>query len=150
MLVALPSFAQATPNTLIMARATDATGLDPHTQTAFASFRLLELIYEPLVELDADLNVVPALAESWKLSDDGLTLTFNLRHGVKFHDGAEMTSADVIASFTRLLNPDTKAAAASNYASISKMDAPDDYTVVFTLSQSDVPMLTALTSTNAA
>ena len=150
MLVALPSLAQDNKNTLILARATDATGLDPHTQTAFASFRLLELIYEPLVELDADLNIIPALAESWSFSDDGLTLTFNLRHGVKFHDGAEMTSADVIATFTRLLDPDTKAAAASNYASISKMDAPDDYTVVFTLSQADVPLLTALTSTNAA
>ncbi len=84
MLVALPTLAQDNSNILIMARATDATGLDPHTQTAFASFRLLELIYEPLVELDADLNLVPALAESWEFSDDGLTLTFHLRQGVKF------------------------------------------------------------------
>ena len=150
MLVALPSLAQDNKNVLIMARATDATGLDPHTQTAFASFRLLELIYEPLVSLDVNLNVIPALAEKWAFSADGLTLTFNLRHGVKFHDGAEMTSKDVIATFTRILDPATKAAAASNYASLSKMDAPDDYTVVFTLSQPDVPLLTALTSTNAA
>ena len=49
MLVALPTLAQDNSNILIMARAADATGLDPHTQTAFASFRLLELIYEPLV-----------------------------------------------------------------------------------------------------
>ena len=91
-------------NVLIMARAADATGLDPHTQTAFSSFRLLELIYEPLVDLDADLNIVPALAESWEFSDDGLTLTFHLRQGVKFHDGADFTSDDVNASFDRILD----------------------------------------------
>ena len=46
---------------LVMARAVDSTGLDPHTQTAFASLRLLELIYEPLVRTDENLNLVPAL-----------------------------------------------------------------------------------------
>src|SRR5262245_494454 len=80
--------AQDNPNILIMARAADTTGLDPHTQTAFASFRLLELIYEPLVNLDANLNVVPSLAESWEFGDDGLSLTLHLRQGVKFHNGA--------------------------------------------------------------
>src|SRR5215813_5605726 len=102
MLVALPTLAQDNKNTLIMAWATDATGLDPHTQTAFASFRLLELIYEPLVSLDANLNIIPALAESWEFSDDAKTLTFHLRHGVKFHDGSDFTSADVKATFTRI------------------------------------------------
>ncbi len=82
-LVALATLAQDTPskNTLIMARAADATGLDPHTQTAFASFRLLELIYEPLVTFDANLNLIPALAESWEFSSDGPALTFHLRQG---------------------------------------------------------------------
>lgn len=51
-----PALAQ--DNILVMARSADTTGLDPHTQTAFASHRLLELIYEPLVELDAQLNIV--------------------------------------------------------------------------------------------
>ncbi|HVU12607.1 MAG TPA: ABC transporter substrate-binding protein [Phototrophicaceae bacterium] len=152
-LVALPTFAQsstAEPNMLVMARAADATGLDPHTQTAFASFRLLELIYEPLVNLDANLNVVPALAESWEFSSDGLTLTFHLRQNVKFHDGSPFSSADVIASFTRILDPATKDAAASNYASIKSMEAPDANTVVFHLSQPDAPILPALASVNAS
>ena len=55
--------ARAEGNTLVMAWATDATGLDPHTQTAFASLRLLELVYEPLVTLNADLEIQPALAD---------------------------------------------------------------------------------------
>ncbi len=157
-LVALPTFAQDSTaeatqsggNMLVMARAADATGLDPHTQTAFASFRLLELIYEPLVNLDANLKVIPALAESWEFSSDGLTLTFHLRQNVKFHDGSPFSSADVIASFTRILDPNTKDAAASNYTSIKSMNAPDANTVVFTLSQPDAPILAAMASVNAS
>ena len=70
-----PAAAAKKGGTLIMARAADAKGLDPHKQTAFSSFRLLELIYEPLLALDKDLKVGPNLAESWEWSDDGKTLT---------------------------------------------------------------------------
>lgn len=141
--------ASAQDNTLIMARAVDATGLDPHTQTAFASLRLLELVYEPLVTTDQDLNLAPALATGWEFSDDGLTLTFTLRDGVTFHDGSAFTAEDVIASFERILDPEVASAAATNYASIESMEAPDDLTVVFNLSTPDVPILSAMASTNA-
>src|SRR5215204_4410538 len=109
LLVALPTLAQDTPtgNVLVLARASDAVGLDPHKQPAFGSIRLLEQIYEPLVTLDTDLNAVPGLAESWELAEDGLSLTFHLREGVKFHDGTDMTSADVAASFNRILDEET-------------------------------------------
>lgn len=136
-------------NTLILARAVDATGLDPHTQTAFASLRLLELIYEPLVTTNENLELVPALAESWEFSDDGLTLTFTLRDGVTFHDGSAFTSEDVKATFERILDEETGSAAATNYASIESIDTPDDLTVVFNLSTPDVPILSAMASTNA-
>ncbi len=142
--------AQEASNVLIMARAADTTGLDPHTQTAFASFRLLELIYEPLVNLDENLNVIPALAESWEFSEDGMTLTLNLRQGVTFHNGAEFTAEDVVATFNRILDEATAAAARANYLNIASIDTPDDYTVVFNLSQPDVPLLAALATTNAA
>jgi len=161
------ALAQDSGNTLIMARAADTTGLDPHTQTAFASLRLLELVYEPLVTLDANeplvtldanLNIVPALAESWTFADDAMTLTMNLRQGVKFHDGSDFTAADVVASFNRILNEETGAAARANYGaaaranylSIASMDTPDDYTVVFNLSVADVPLLAAMASVNAS
>jgi peptide/nickel transport system substrate-binding protein len=146
----LPALAQGGKNTLIMARAVDATGLDPHTQTAFTSFRLLELIYEPLVNLDKDLNIIPGLAESWKFSDDAKTLTMNLRKGVKFHDGSDLTSADVKATFERILKEDTGAAARSNFTSIASIDTPDDNTVIFNLSVADAPILAGMTSLNAA
>jgi peptide/nickel transport system substrate-binding protein len=147
--VAMPGAAQGN-NTLIMARAVDATGLDPHLQTAFASLRLVDLIYEPLVRTDADLNIIPALAESWEFSDDGMTLTFHLRQGVTFHDGSAFTSEDVTASLNRILDEATGAATRSNLLSIDSMEAPDDYTVVLHLNLADVPLVAALSSRNAA
>ena len=144
--VALP--AQAA--TLRMAWSQDATGLDPHKQTAFSSLRLLELIYEPLVRLDAELNVVPAVAESWEFAPDAKTLTFKLDPDAKFTNGAQVTAADVKASFDRILDEATSAAARSNFLSIDSIDTPDDATVVFNLKTADVPILVAMATVNAA
>ena len=145
-----PGLLLAQDNVLVMARSADTTGLDPHTQTAFSSHRLLELIYEPLVELDAQLNIVPALAESWAFNDDATSLTLNLRAGVTFHDGSAMDSADVRASFERILDEETGAAARSRYTGISSIETPDALTVTFTLTEPNVPLLGALASVNAA
>ena len=95
--------APASAQTLNVAWAQDATGLDPHTQPGFAAIRLLELIYEPLVRLDANLELQPAVAESWAFSEDGTSLTFQLDPDAMFHDGTPVTSADVRASFDRII-----------------------------------------------
>ncbi|MBN2472659.1 MAG: ABC transporter substrate-binding protein [Anaerolineae bacterium] len=151
LVTSLPVFAQGGEgNTLVMARSVDATGLDPHTQTAFASLALLNMIYEPLVISDHSLAVAPGLAESWEFSDDAMMLTFKLREGVTFHDGSAFDAEDVIASFERILNEETGSAARSNYLSIESMEAPDPYTVVFNLNTPDVPLLSAMTTVNAA
>lgn len=150
---ALTSVAASIPaqaETLRMAWSQDATGLDPHKQTAFSSLRLLELIYEPLVRLDADLNVVPALASSWEFAEDARTLTFSLDPNAKFSNGAQVVSGDVKASFERLLNEETAAAARSNFLSIESIETPDDATVVFNLATADVPILVAMATINAA
>ena len=144
--VALP--AQAA--TLRMAWSQDATGLDPHKQTAFSSLRLLELVYEPLVSLDPELNIVPAIAASWEFAPDAKTLTFKLNPEAKFSNGAKVTSADVKASFERILDEATAAAARSNFLSIASIDTPDEETVVFNLNTPDVPILAAMANINAA
>ena len=136
--------------TLRMAWSQDATGLDPHKQTAFSSLRLLELIYEPLVRLDADLRIVPGIAETWSFSEDGRALTVKLDPKAKFQNGATVTSADVKASFERILDEKTGAANRANYLSISSIETPDAATVVFRLSQPDAPILTAMTDTNSS
>ena len=146
----LPGVAQEGDNVLVMARAIDATGLDPHTQTAHKSLALLAMIYEPLVRTDHELNIAPALATGWEFSEDGLTLTMTLREGVTFHDGSAFTAEDVIASYERLLDEETGSAARSYYTSIESMEAPDDYTVVFNLSHPDVPLVGAMATTNGS
>ncbi len=146
-----PTTAPKTGGTLIGARAADAKGLDPHKQTAFSSFRMLEMIYDPLFTFDKDMKVVPNLADTWKWSDDAKTLTVTLKKNVKFHNtGNPMTSADVKFSFERILDEKTAAAARSNYAAITKIDAPDANTVVFTLSAPNAAILSAMTSLNSA
>ncbi len=135
--------------TLIAARAADMKGLDPHKQTAFSSFRVLEHIYDSLLALDKDMNVVPNLAESWEWSNENKTLTMKLRQNVKFHNGEPMTSADVKASYERILNEETGAAARSFFTSIESIETPDDYTVVFNLTAPNSAILAAMTNPNS-
>jgi peptide/nickel transport system substrate-binding protein len=105
--------------TLVIGRTGDIDNLDPHVATAFQTIDALELIYDSLTELDADLNVQPALATEWEFNDDGTELTFHLREGVTFHDGDPMTSADVVASLERVLDEATGAVQRTNLLSIT-------------------------------
>lgn len=145
-----PTAAPKKGGILIAARAADAKGLDPHKQTAFSSFRLLELIYEPLLTLDPDLKVGPNLADSWEWSDEGKTLTMKLHDGVKFHNGDTLTSEDVKFSFERILDEATAAAARSSFTDIESIEAPDPATVIFKLKRPNVAILAAMTNPNAA
>ncbi len=147
---AVPEKAPTPGGTLIVARAGDMTGTDPHKQTAFTSFRVLEHIYDPLLTLDKDMNVIPNLAESWEWSNENKTLTMMLRQNVVFHNGDPMTSADVKASYERILNEETGAAARSFFTSIESIEAPDDYTVVFNLTAPNAAILAAMTNPNSA
>lgn len=151
--VALGATALATPSfaeTLKMAWSQDATGLDPHKQTAFSSIRFLELMYEPLVRLDPEAQIVPAIASSWTFNDDATELTVKLNPDSSFSNGDKVTSADVKASYERILNEETGAASRANFTSISTMATPDDETIIFELSEPNVPILTAMASINAA
>src|SRR5439155_276468 len=75
--------------------------LDAHWTTASITETLTNHIYEGLYSLDANARPIPMLAESHAVGKDGLTYTFKLRQGIKFHNGKEMTSDDVVASLTR-------------------------------------------------
>ena len=88
--------------------ATDASpvGLDPHDATSFATFIVVSNVYEGLTAIDKDLRIVPALADKWTISADGLTYDFHLRPGAMFHNGRALTPQDIIAK----INADTNAA----------------------------------------
>ncbi|MGI8554455.1 MAG: ABC transporter substrate-binding protein [Dehalococcoidia bacterium] len=85
---------------------------------------------EALVSYDENFKPLPVLAEKWDISPDGLTYTFPLRKGVKFHNGKEMKAEDVIASTDRFLKVTSRPA---GFKVIDKYEAKDDYTVTFTL-----------------
>lgn len=76
---------------------------DPFATQSIPEWQVLRGIYESLVTVDDDFKPIPMLAESWDVSEDGMSYTFNLRDGVKFHDGSEMTSEDVVYSFQYFL-----------------------------------------------
>jgi oligopeptide transport system substrate-binding protein len=79
--------------------------LDPAFLTDIYGRAVVSQIFDGLIQFDAHLNPLPALAEFWEASRDGRTWTFTLRRGVKFHHGREVTAHDVVYSFTRLLDP---------------------------------------------
>jgi peptide/nickel transport system substrate-binding protein len=106
-------------------------------------------VYDYLLMLDPDSAVVPHLAKSWTISDDGKTYTFTLESGVKFHDGSDFGAADVKFTFDRLRDEKVGSAARSLFSSVTNIEAPDATTVVFTLSEPSAVFLKALTDYHA-
>lgn len=96
-------------------------------------------VYNTLIKFDPmdHTTVVPDLAESWEISEDGLTYTFKLREGVKWHDGMPFTSADVKKTFDTVKNPPEGQASPRQFVfnPVDSIEAPDDFTVVLNLSK---------------
>ncbi len=120
-------------------------GLDPHVATSFATQLITSTVYEGLTAIDSALRVVPALAQSWKVSEDGKTYRFMLREGAMFHNGRAVTTADVIASVARVRDPKTGSPYASRFTSVTSVVA-DGNDVVVTLDQPSAPFLSQLAS----
>lgn len=95
-------------------------------------------VYEGLFRLGDDGKVTPLLATSYKTSSDGLTYTFTLRKGVKFHDGGTLTSADVKSSIERVTAEDSQSSRKSSLAVVKSIATPDDDTVEVTLSKRSI------------
>ncbi len=88
--LALPVLAQTPPGVLVVGQIAEPKALDPAAVTAVNDFRILMNVYDGLVRYKSGtLEVEPALAQSWDISDDGTEYTFTLREGVKFHDGSD-------------------------------------------------------------
>ena len=114
--------------TLVAAIGAEPDQLDPHVTSSYNSFQVLENVLDTLVEPDENLEMVPALAESWEVSEDGLTYTFDLRDGVTWHDGSPLTADDVVYSYGRWATNN-----GWRFAPETEVTAPDADTVVFTL-----------------
>ena len=106
--------------------ASEITSLDPYATTAVADIQIYRQIYETFFFLNSKMELEPRVAERYELADDGLTYTFYLRQGVKFHNGDELKAADVVFSLERAK---TMPAMANYTAPIDTVTAVDDYTV---------------------
>lgn len=114
--------------------ASDVVDWDPHTSTTLGDQQVLENIYRGLTVLNPRTKLPEGeLAESWTTSPDKLTWTFKLRPTAKFSTGAPVTANDVKYSIDRILNPATKATAASDFEEVKQVSAVDEHTVRFQL-----------------
>ena len=134
----------------------DLTTLDPQVGYDWQNWSVIKSIFDGLMDYKpGTTELEPDLAQNYTVSDDGLTYTFKLRDGVKFHNGRVMTSADVKYSFERAVSPATQSPGGGYFSAIKGYDdvvggkakelsgitTPDDKTVVFTLTHPDATFL---------
>ena len=146
-----PAAAQTPPGVLVVGQVAEPQALDPHAVTAVNDFRILMNVYDGLVRYaSGTLEVEPALATSWEISEDGTVYTFTLREGVSFHDGSAFDAEAVVFNFDRMLDEnhpyhDTGPFPLSFFFSaVEEVEALDDMTVQFTLNAPYAPFLSNL------
>ncbi len=145
--ISVPGVAGVDRSTTLFEMAGDEPTLDPALYEG-APDTVIGTLYSGLVRIDTNFDVVPDLAESWTLSQDGLTYTFHLRHDVTFHDGKPFTAADVVYSWERACDPATGSQKADLFLTdivgardmldgqadtISGLTIVDDYTLKVTI-----------------
>src|SRR5262245_37082024 len=139
-LTALGADAQERPRyggELVFVVPTEPASYDGHREGTFALVHPLAPVYSTLLRFDptdrTGTKVVGDLAESWTIARDGRTYTFKIRQGVKFHDGSDLTSRDVKASYDKIVNPsaDVVSFRKGQYTAIEAIQAPDPATVIF-------------------
>ncbi len=130
--------AQAAKTDLTIALQLEPPHLDPTSAAAGAIDSVLySNVFEGLTRFMSDGSVVPGLAESWEISEDGKTYTFKLREGVTFHDGTEMTAEDVKFSLDRARGEDSANAQKALFEGIESVEVVDPLTVKVTLAAPD-------------
>ena len=150
-----PAAAQDKPRhggELVFVVPSEPPSYDAHQEETFGLIHPMAPHYNTLVRVDpfdkTGTKPVPDLAESWNISKDGLIYTFKLHRGVKFHDGSEMTSKDVKASYEKIIFPPAgvKSLRKDAYRVVEVVEAPDPYTVRFRLKWPESSLLLNLAS----
>ena len=135
---------------LLAAIGADAPSLDPHQEQTFATLQPVAPLYSTLLQIDPYRypNVIGDVASEWKISPDGLTYTFKIHPGIKFHDGSTMTAADVKATYDKIVFPPdaVRSIRKFHYSAIASIEAPDPTTVVFKLKFPSASLLSNLAS----
>lgn len=130
--------------TLTVGLQADPPKLDPHMSSAKVDRQVLKSIYDSLVSVDQNMNLVPALASDWEIVDEGKTYIFQLRQDVKFHDGTKFNAAAVKFNFERILDPDLGSPRKSELSLIDKIEVIAEYQLRIELSKPFTPFLATL------
>jgi peptide/nickel transport system substrate-binding protein len=140
-LIVTPAMAQKRGGTLAYGVKANLPNMDLQASTSFGVIHRVEQHYSHLLSFDWKNypKLVGDVAESWTVSPDGLTFTFKIRRGIKFHDGTPLTAKDVAGSYERMRNPKEGVISPRKalFASIKSIEVPDDFTVIFTLGYPD-------------
>ncbi|MBV9833934.1 MAG: ABC transporter substrate-binding protein [Alphaproteobacteria bacterium] len=145
--IALAMPAANAQTTLRMMKSLDAPHYDGQRTTWSPTSDIVNMIQDTLVALDWDgKTLIPYLAKSWTVSPDGKLYTFKLRDDVQFCSGKKFTAADVIYSFNRLHDPETRAPLKWRTGDIKELRAPDPYTVEYELKEPYADLLMNLVS----
>ena len=128
------------PNTLVMVIESSPVNLDPRVGTDSQSERISELIFDSLLRKDEHFKLLPWVAESWEIPDPQ-TYIFHLRKGIRFHDGRPLTSRDVKWTLDSMNNGSVVSIRAATYRHVTKVEAPDDATVIVHLDEPDATLL---------
>ena len=115
--------------------------LDPWLSAASDTEAVFHNVFEGLVLFDETGALIPGLAESWDISDDGLTYTFHLRDDVTFHNGKAFSAEDVVYTYESLSGLGGEEALSSKFKNLTSVEAVDDYTVTMTLAEADAAFL---------
>lgn len=136
--------------TLVYAVGAAPPSFDAHRESTYAVIHPISPHYSLLLKFDQENypKVVGDLAESWSISNDHKTYTFKIHKGVKFHDGSILTSKDVKASYDKIIfpSPGVISIRKAFYSVVEKVEAPDDYTVIFHLKRPAASFLGSLAS----
>lgn len=137
------SSAQTSGGTMVQVTSPEPPSLASYANTSFAIAQVTGKIYDGLLEYDLQMKPQPSLAEKWEISEDGRTITFHLRKGVKFHDGVPMTSEDVRFSFIEVLKKYHPRGIGS-LSALNAIETPDENTAVFRLNSPAPYLIMAL------
>ena len=139
------AFSQTAGGTMVMIAQPEPPSLAPYLSTSGPIGLVAPKIYNGLLDYDLDLNPVGELAESFDVSEDGLTVTFNLREGVKWHDGEPFTSADVEFTIMEVLK-NFHPRGPNSFREVSSIDTPDELTAIFNLDKPAPYMMRAFSA----
>jgi peptide/nickel transport system substrate-binding protein len=135
---------------LLAAVAAEPPHLDAHLEGTFAIMHLVAPFYSTLLQFDpySFPKIIGDLATEWKIASDGLTYTFKIRQGVRFHDGSPLTSADIKATYDKIITPPAGLGSwrKNSYRSVDRVETPDPTTVVFKLKFPSASLLDNLAS----